>query len=40
VFDDGISYLRETLVELLLIFVIALDEDEPFFVRLDAVLFP
>jgi hypothetical protein len=40
VLEDGISSFLETRVELLLIFVITLEDDGPFFVRLDAVLFP
>lgn len=39
-FDDGISSLRDTLVELLLIFVITLEDDEPFFERLEGPLLP
>ena len=34
------SSFLETRVELLLIFVITLEDDDPFFVRLDVVLFP
>ena len=39
-FEEGKSYLRDTRVELLLIFVITLEEEEPFFVKLDDVLLP